>query len=302
MMLPSIHLHRIHDLSEAPSDAYLIYNLDQGGRYYVHPSQYKHFAMDWCRRTTPSFLTMDLASAPLHALFFDLDAQPKTSRVDPSVLAHVRAVLKQVFLPLLPHFMYVVSWRADSSGLHLHLPECAMAHDDYYLLCERLQKTFPVPGYQWDLVHNVMLSGSGKPNQCPYQPQRVGFLSPTVEWERPAEGPFPSSPCSSFLHFWKPLHLRLMTMPVVTRSPLYLLRYDTVMVEGPPPPGYEDVAFFRTVTCAKSSILSAHAYTTDEVRAALRVHETLRSVESVDTRNRAIALWHRRLSKRKHVL
>ncbi|GIY54501.1 SF3 helicase domain-containing protein, partial [Caerostris darwini] len=118
-----------------------------------------------------------------HTLILDVDckSQVPLSSVDESYLDLIHSTLTLLFIPAIPHFTYIVAKRANGGGLHIHLPEMTIPHDDYILLCQQLQSKLnrSVRGkyeYNLDILTNGMLTGAAKPGNDPYQPIRIIYV------------------------------------------------------------------------------------------------------------------------------
>jgi hypothetical protein len=179
-----LYIRKINKKEEAPLDSYLIYNID-GGVYYVPYNEYSNFTTQWLGKGPKPPLTMDLAFARSHALILDLDFKSTRSHVvktSEETLAVIETVLKSFFIPGIPNFTYIIARREDGAGIHIHLPEMVIAHDDYVILCQDLQpklKHSVREGYyELDILRNASLYGAGKPgNPCCYRPVQMVYVS-----------------------------------------------------------------------------------------------------------------------------
>ena len=182
----SAHCHRFNTIEEIPhQDVYLFYNM-RGGKFYVERQKYEEFSLVWSRQTNKytQSVTMDLAATEGHALMFDLDFV-ESSKHSPGIhhrdmFPNILSNLKMLLLPHLKHFTYIIAFRDDGHGIHVHVPECVIGHDDYILLCEQLhiyfKHTFHYGTYQLDIPVNMTLPGATKPNQKPYLPKLVTYV------------------------------------------------------------------------------------------------------------------------------
>lgn len=122
---------------------------------------------------------MDLTSTSTHSVILDLDYKSNAS--PKGILPIVETVLKMTFLPAISHFTYIVAIRAQHCGIHIHLPEFKIGHDDYILLCETLQQKFRQAligneTHQLDILMNAMLPGAAKPDTAPYSPLNLMYV------------------------------------------------------------------------------------------------------------------------------
>ncbi|GFU47110.1 SF3 helicase domain-containing protein, partial [Nephila pilipes] len=271
----SAYLHRVNTVEEAPAtDAYLLYNI-RGGIYYIKRSDFSSFSHYWCRQERFASITMDLATCEHHSLTLDLDfSSDADSEGQPygSILPLIESTLKLNFLPHVKHFTYIIAARHGGRGLHIHLPEFAIGHDDYILFCHHLSVPlqYMVDGkgvYKLDILQNMMLAGSGKPDTFAYRAMQMIY----VDEKETYSIDFRDVPLSMQLnrlkksfkrvkhntdsYFRKFLfldvqqanqHLLRFMMPVVTSfPPLYKLSYSTLISNTPSEScDVEDVATF----------------------------------------------------------
>lgn len=179
----------INRVEDAPSDVYVIYKIT-GGIYFCEFKNYtilsKYLA------STPmdnQYLTMDLSFTPQgHSLLFDIDIKflgdPLKVTI-PILLGYYDQVFSLVLkthLTKLKHFTVIVAFREDfTGGMHIHLPECSISHDDYIELCTRLQSesSFVLHSHnvslELDIVCNFSLVRCNKLNVKPYVPARMFY-------------------------------------------------------------------------------------------------------------------------------
>ncbi|KAG8175223.1 hypothetical protein JTE90_022646 [Oedothorax gibbosus] len=178
----SKYLHEYNSLSEvAGKDVYLIYSI-LGKKYYLERNVYPEFCKIWVRQTIFEPLVLDLASADHHCPVFDFDCkdQPLDNKQMKRLLRYFEAVLKELLLPHFKHFTFIVSFRSDGAGIHVHLPEFVIGHDDYILLCDKLSDQFELEkerfgNYKLDTLQNCTLAGAAKPNVQPYLPTHLVY-------------------------------------------------------------------------------------------------------------------------------
>ncbi|GBL67040.1 hypothetical protein AVEN_161221-1 [Araneus ventricosus] len=136
--MDSSKLRKINNVDEAPSEAYLFYNL-KGGIYCLPREHYSTFATHWCNVTSGiAHNTMDLAAANSHSLILDIDAtllDDAPRDIPESLFDLIHSNLNLLFLPAVPHFTYIVATRPHSCGVHVYLPEFCISHDDYIQFC-----------------------------------------------------------------------------------------------------------------------------------------------------------------------
>ncbi|GFR29620.1 SF3 helicase domain-containing protein [Trichonephila clavata] len=271
----SAYLHRINSVEEAPTaDAYLLYNLN-GGIYYVKRSDYTNFAHYWCRQEHFGSITMDLATCEQHSLTLDLDfSSPKDTGGLPctSIIPLVESTLKLQLLPHVKHFTYIIAARSGGRGFHIHLPEFVIGHDDYILFCHQqsVPLHYSVQGngtYKLDILQNMMLAGSAKPDTSAYRPMQMIYVDEKETYSidfrskilldelTRLKRSFKRVKHNTDSYFRKFLflderqakqHLLGFMMPVVTPfPPLYKLSYSTLISNTPSESCHvEDVATF----------------------------------------------------------
>lgn len=185
------YLHRINSKDEAPSpNVIFIYNLS-GGTCYINQQDYDPgFARYWCmqtpitRKCVKNALTLDLSSAAAHCVVLDLDFKKLGEIREPPYNAYIpvlESTLKMLFLSKVTNYTFIVAVRAGGYGIHIHLPEFIIAHDDYIKLCQQLKPllAYSIPGvgrYELDIPIHFMLPGAAKPNQEPYEPLEMVYV------------------------------------------------------------------------------------------------------------------------------
>lgn len=181
------YITKIHNVDQAELESYIFYNMS-GGISYCPKAKFKEFSRVWTRTSHDNVrLAMDLCSAQSHTLFFDLDCNKNVSeKMLPVVFKAFQSVLKVLLLPHVHNFTMLISTRPQSSGIHVHLPEFAICHDDYILLCEQLQPQFHRGfqtdrheqfEYKLDIPVNFSLTHSSKPGTTThYQPCQVVYV------------------------------------------------------------------------------------------------------------------------------
>lgn len=176
----------INRAEDAPTDSYVIYKMT-GGIYYCEFKNYtmlsKYLA---CTPIDNAFLSMDLAFTQAHSLLFDIDIKFLDKPLGITIVV-LLSYYEQVFslilktqLTKLKHFTVVIAFREDfTGGMHVHLPECSISHDDYIELCNQLQSdsSFALHSHkitlELDIVCNFSLVRCSKPDVKPYKPVQM---------------------------------------------------------------------------------------------------------------------------------
>lgn len=179
----------INRVEDAPNDTYIIYKIT-GGIYYC---EYKNYTiLSKYIASTPmdnQYLTMDLSFTQQgHSLLFDIDVKflgeplKITLPVLLSYYEQIFSLVLKAHLTKLKHFTTIIAFREDfTGGMHVHLPECSISHDDYIELCAQLQSeaSFVLHSHkvalELDIVCNFSLVRSNKPNTKPYIPVRMFY-------------------------------------------------------------------------------------------------------------------------------
>lgn len=180
MAFVSAFLQRINRREEAPPDSYIFYDLN-GGIFSVNVKDYPNFTVEWINLSNPPSLTVDLASTGTHSIILDFDCNSPSREITQTIFKLIESVLKMTFLPMILNFTYVIAVRPGQYGIHIHLPELQIGHDDYILLCELLQYKFRQvlmgdDSYKLDILTNAMLPGAAKPNIKPYTPIKLVYV------------------------------------------------------------------------------------------------------------------------------
>lgn len=183
-----MYLKQINSVEEASDlDAYIIYNL-KGGIACVKRQDYDPgFAHYWCSQSSRNRkfnpLTMDLASTTYHSVILDLDFKGDVEMNEMPYQTYIPVIentLKMLLLSHVEHFTFIITVRQDGYGLHVHLPEFVISHDDYILFCEQLQPLLRYSvrqgAYTLDILQNAMLPGSAKPEMEPYEPLLIAYV------------------------------------------------------------------------------------------------------------------------------
>ncbi|KMQ85619.1 d5 family helicase-primase [Lasius niger] len=198
-MAPSL-LKSFTELKNVPQDSYVFYDMS-GGKYYLSRNDYPYFWNFHVRtnRDQRQNLTLDLAFAQSHSLVFDIDVKILLRGAVTYKLAslYLKHYTKTYVLPVLRHqfselknFTVLVATRIERDGdidsggvgMHVHLPEIAIAHDDYVRLCARLQPLLFDASQKWfhislDIPTNWTLSLSKKPGRSScYKPSSIHYV------------------------------------------------------------------------------------------------------------------------------
>ncbi|GFX82826.1 SF3 helicase domain-containing protein [Trichonephila clavipes] len=157
------------------------------------------------------------------------------------------------------HFTYIIAARHGDRGFHIHLPEFVIGHDDYILFCHQhsVPLQYVVHGnglYTLDILQNMVLAGSGKPDTSAYRPMEmiyvdeketcsIDFRKNLLEELTRLKKSFKRVKHNTDSYFRKFLfldkqqakqHLLGFMMPVVTPfPPLYKLSYSTLISNTP---------------------------------------------------------------------
>lgn len=184
------YVHYVNSISEIPiSDCYSFYSLN-GGIFYVLSQDYISFAHHWCQQKRFHPISMDLREAVSHSLLFDIDFHPAPNisftghGPFSEFFPYIESALKMLFLTHVHNFTYILATRAGSAGIHIHLPEFNISHDDYILLCEQLKHKFIMNiyskgKYELDILQNMMLPGAAKPNLSAYEALQMHYIDET---------------------------------------------------------------------------------------------------------------------------
>ncbi|GFR32551.1 SF3 helicase domain-containing protein [Trichonephila clavata] len=181
-LAPFHYLTSISHLKDAPQDSYIIYNM-KGGIYYIKQKDFLKFANFFIKHTLEeTYYTIDLALAIEHALILDLDfhykEQYNPTFVESYIERYLIPVLKSLFHQI-PCFTMISAIR-EGGGLHIHLPEFQISHDDYIVLCIQLQsqlnREFSNFSVTLDVVKNFNLSKSTKPGFSSYVPFNIEYF------------------------------------------------------------------------------------------------------------------------------
>lgn len=178
----------INHVSEAPPDSILIYNMagTNGGIGYVNRKDYNLFCKYYIEANSFSkHHTMDLAFAKYHSLVLDIDFKGYFTNMDISnyMSVYLKPTLKSLFDEL-PCFTFISATRPHG-GLHIHLCELLISHDDYIQFCKQLQHRMNVKFQTYevnvDIPINFTLSTASKPGVMPYKPFNIWFIDPTTD-------------------------------------------------------------------------------------------------------------------------
>ena len=178
------YLTPINRVEDAPAESYVIYKIT-GGLYYCENKNYIILCKQLSLSSNPNeHLTMDLSCTQGHALVFDIDIKfSDNSKFIPSqhlLLSYyekVFSIVLKTHFGRLNHFTTIVALRENFvGGMHVHLPEFIISHDDYIEFCSLIQadcsKIIPQIGAEikLDIVCNFSLSKCTKPNSSHYAP------------------------------------------------------------------------------------------------------------------------------------
>lgn len=308
-----------------------------GGQYYVKRKDYKNFSCIWSRQTNrhTQFVVMDLAATDCHGLMFDIDFKAKDECEEilyplyDSILPLIQSNLKMLLLPLVKHFTYIIAVRSHSHGVHVHIPECIIGHDDYILLCQQLKLDFDHTirqgHYQLDIPINMTLPGAAKEHQQPYKPLYMIYVDEKYTYEINFEKCLDQqlilfqknfkrvrdnigSCFRQLLFLSRPQaeqYVCQYMMPVPTPfKPLYKLTFETIISNKPnESEDHHDVATCllrhsnETIYICKGKhvLLTASHF----LKACHYLKLNTFQIESMDTANHALKKWYTR-SQRSH--
>lgn len=332
MVFVSNLLKKINSPAEAPPDSYILYNLENG-IYYVNARDFPNFSTEWIELVKSPSLTMDLTYTPSHSIILDLDLLP-TSSPTTGIFHIIETVLKMTFLPAVSHFTYIIAMRARHQGIHVHLPEFKIGHDDYILFCEMLQQKFrqALIGHEThrlDIPMNLMLPNAAKPNTPAYAPVHIVYVDencthhltimqfneefPKVKSAFPKRKNNAKSLFRSLLNLnnFKMLlgEIKYLMMPVIyarTNAPVHTILYATSIGMQPNQSSdWQDVATF-TFKKSKEAGYICKAKEFSFNGANMKVFHHLRlnacNMEEFTTNNHAIKRWFERFGQRKRAM
>ena len=321
-------LRKINSHQEAPSGAYLLYDLE-GGIYWIPIKDFPNFTVEWIGIPKPPPLTVDLISTCTHAIIFDFDYHPQNTNLKVSIFQILESILKMTFLPAVSNFTYIIALRPQHMGIHIHLPEFKIAHDDYILLCQHLhfklkQALVGNDTYILDLMMNCMLPGASKPNKKPYVPYRIVYVEERTthvlnlgkfddEFEilKRKFSARKNNENSLFRSLLSLNSLKLLTgelkqlmMPVVssrTESPPITFTYPTAIGKHPNQAAdWQDVASFTYKKSKESGYISKGMKPVFNNPNILQVYHHLKlnacNMIDLDTHNQAIKTWYTRFN------
>lgn len=187
-MNPDLYYKQIADIKHAPLESFLIYNLN-GGIGYILREDYDAFCRYYIKSNTFSKnYVMDLAFAKYHSLVFDIDFKGCFSVNDKSVYltTHLKPTLKFNFDG--KNFTYICATRPNG-GLHIHLPEFIISHDDYIHFCSHLKHNLDVKYESFEVSLDIptcfTLSTGSKPGYEPYKPFNLTYIDENNEYVLP---------------------------------------------------------------------------------------------------------------------
>ncbi|GBN19691.1 hypothetical protein AVEN_261776-1 [Araneus ventricosus] len=326
----STYVHRANTVQEASAfDAFILYSLN-GGIFYVKRKEFPSFSYYWCVESKFPPFTLDLASAQQHALIFDLDFHATSvnqiSSISLQLLSCIHSTLKLLFLPNVKHFTYVIAARSRGKGLHVHLPEFVISHDDYILLCEHLKTPLGFQEenrgtYSLDILQNVMLAGSNKPDAYPYRPVTMIYVDEKETYRLDVRSTHLSEQLTALKKSFKRVkyntnsffrtflfleeqqaaqHLRQLMMPVVSLfQPVYKLSFATVIGSMSSESGdLRDIATFTYKRSDELGFVCKGKQLLFDGSHFLKTFQYVRFnaflMESLETNNAALKRWYER--------
>ena len=328
MSFVSPSLRKINTRHEAPLDAYLLYDL-KGGIYWISLKDFPRFTIEWIGIPKPPAITVDLTSTGVHAIIFDLDYHPAEKDISHNIINIFESILKMVFIPSVPNFTYIIATRKEHKGIHIHMPEFKISHDDYILLCEHLQFRLKQSlsghdNYTLDILMNAMLPGASKPNTLPYGPVRIVYVDEKnthilrlvgfQEEHDLLKKKFTnnkSNAKSLFRSLLKLTNLKMLLgelkqlmMPVIcskTESPPIMIAYPTAIGKIPTQSStWNDVSTFVNKKSKEQGFISKSTSLIFNTPNVLQVYHHLKlnacNMIEFETNNHAIKMWYERLT------
>lgn len=182
------YLHEISQVSlyNCTHRSYIIKCIASKSLYICYPSNYPELSSYLASSVghENKCLTLSLTHSLSHSLVFDIDVHGTNISRE----KHLRFfyttfldVLKFHLAPILKDFTVILAMREDySGGMHVHLPEIEISHDDYIFLCNQMKfkcskKDFEVK-FKLDCPSSISLSGSRKPGNAIYVPVEIIFV------------------------------------------------------------------------------------------------------------------------------
>lgn len=123
-------------------------------------------------------LTLGLTYSVSHTLIFDIDVYGSyisREKLLNYFYSTFLDVLKTHLADILKNFTVILAMRDDySGGMHIHLPEVEIAHDDYIFLCNQMKSKCNSKNFQTtfklDCPASMFLVGSRKNGKAKYIP------------------------------------------------------------------------------------------------------------------------------------
>lgn len=181
------YLHEISRvlLHDCTKQSYIIKCIASKSLYICYPFNYPKLS-SYLASSVGTFhenkcLTLGLTYSLTHSLIFDIDvcgsniSREKHLNFFYSVFLDV---LKFHLASVLKDFTVILTMREDySGGMHVHLPEIEISHDDYIFLCNQMKskcnkRDFEVT-FKLDCPSSMSLVGSGKPGNARYIPVEI---------------------------------------------------------------------------------------------------------------------------------
>lgn len=328
------YLHRVNSVEEAPErEICLLYNLE-GGTYYIERKNYNDFSHYWSRQGKFEPVVMDLASTDSHCVILDLDfrtvdGQKSNNPPYKQIFPLIQSTLKMLLLPHTKHFTYILAARSDGPGLHVHLPECIIGHDDYILLCQQLATPLKCElagkgTYTLDILKNVTLAGAAKPHQRPYKAIQMIYIDEKNTFALDLQNCSMASQLPRLKKVFKRVkdnegsvfryllfleeiqaqqHVLQYMMPIATpHPPLYKLAFATTISNIPnETTDAEDVATFTKRQSKDVGYISKGKHLTLARVHFLKAFHYLRHntflISTFETNNYALKTWYERIKR-----
>lgn len=180
------YLHSISraSLYDCTKQSYIIQCIASKSLYICYPLNYPKMSSHLASSQENNCLTLALPYSLSHSLIFDIDVSG-TNISRESLLQFFYDVfldvLKFHLASILKDFTVILAMREDySSGMHIHLPEMEIGHDDYIFLCNQMRskcnkRNFEIT-FRLDCPSSMFLVGSSKPGGVPYIPVEIIFV------------------------------------------------------------------------------------------------------------------------------
>lgn len=309
--------------SDVTPDSYIIYDMGLKKIYGVKRDNFYTFSNIHCIKQSNLHYTMDLAFARTHSLMFDIDIKGRCSNEE--FLIYINDILKPTISSIFHEVtsFTVIECLRDNGGLHVHFPEFIINHDDYILLCTKLQYKLnfkdDVKSITLDIPINFNLPFCSKPNGKCYFPYNIDYFENGSVIQLPicdenkfktfhllAKRTFKRKKCNVHTIFREILELRYnqaklniytYLMPVVSKNNLIRISYNT-FIDNRERPHYQSIAHFnlkgeKIHYILKAFDLSMSPKNLNENKAYQFIVNRRKSIADLQTANYAIIEWYK---------